>query len=207
MTKAVIFDMDGVLVRSETWWLKSLADLVTFYGGHVPDDMIHELGGCSMEEECEFVAEQLQIPRQQAEKLRRQWHKDHPIDYRPLLNEKVIPFINDLKARNIKTAIASSSPFSAICQMTKECDLEHSFDLVVSGEQFVQSKPNPEIYLYTVAQLHVPPEEVMVIEDSPRGIQAAKAAHLACIALYDPETDFDTSQADATVDSFSSITI
>lgn len=59
------------------------------------------------------------------------------------------------------------------------------FDLIVSGGQFKQSKPNPEIYHYTAKTLGIPEEECFVVEDSTVGIQAGKAAGMTVAALED----------------------
>lgn len=205
MTKAVIFDMDGTLVSSETWWIQSLARLITSHGGSVPADIIQRLGGCSSEEETDFVAQQLGMDWEEAEALRTAWHEAHPIDYGPLLKPGAREFIQRVRGRGCRTAVASSSPLKAIEQMVRQCHLEGLFDVLVSGDQFVRTKPDPEIYNYTVKRLDTAPEDVLVIEDSPRGIQAAKAARLACIGLHDPETDFDTSLADCTIEDFASL--
>ena len=79
------------------------------------------------------------------------------------------------------------------------------FDLIVSGNQFRQSKPNPEIYHYTAATLGIPEEQCFVVEDSTVGIQAAKNAGMTVAAYQDDRFGFDQSAADYHITSISEI--
>ena len=79
------------------------------------------------------------------------------------------------------------------------------FDLVVSGGQFKQSKPNPEIYHYTAKTLKVKEAEFFVIEDSEVGIEAGKAAGMTVAALRDERFGFDQSKADYMMESLMEI--
>ena len=70
----------------------------------------------------------------------------------------------------------------------------------MSGKQFRESKPDPEIYLYTLSRLGLPAEDCLVVEDSVYGIQAAKAAGLTVAAVRDQRFSFDQSAADYLID-------
>ena len=70
----------------------------------------------------------------------------------------------------------------------------------MSGKQFRESKPDPEIYLYTLSRLGLPKEDCLVVEDSVYGIQAAKAAGLKVVAVRDQRFSFDQSAADRLID-------
>ena len=76
----------------------------------------------------------------------------------------------------LQLALASSSPMSNIRQVLGECGLMEFFPVIVSGEQFEASKPDPEIYLHTMARLGRRPEECLIVEDSTYGVQAGAAA-------------------------------
>lgn len=205
MTKAVIFDMDGVLVDSETWFLAQLADFIRSHGIEPDPKDLHALGGASMDDENRYLSKTLSVSEDEAQKLKQAWFNEHPWNYAPLLKPGVHEFLKLIHDCGYKCAVASSSPMASIQQMISQCGLEGQFDVVVSGEQFTRTKPDPEIYNYTVSALGVPASSVIVIEDSPIGIRAARAAGLYTVGLYDPNTDFDISQADLQIQTFSDL--
>ena len=73
-------------------------------------------------------------------------------------------------------------------------------DVIVSGEMFQESKPNPEIYNYTLSKLNLKPEECIAIEDSTYGIQAAKGAGITTFAKRDDRFHFEQDMADVVID-------
>jgi beta-phosphoglucomutase-like phosphatase (HAD superfamily) len=101
-------------------------------------------------------------------------------------------------------AIASSSEFSVIDLFISSTGLEKYFLHKVSTEIVGKSKPEPDVYLYTSYLLSVPPDQCLVIEDSPNGIRAAKSAGMYCIS-YKPDAgrDLDQSLADESFGDFS----
>ena len=102
-------------------------------------------------------------------------------------------------------ALASSTGPKLIARIVEETGMRPLFDLIVSGKQFRQSKPNPEIYHYTAKTLRVPEEECFVIEDSTVGIQAASRAGMVIAALKDDRFGFDQSPADFHIESIADI--
>ena len=103
--------------------------------------------------------------------------------------------IAQLRAMGLQLALASSSPMSNIRQVLGECGLMEFFPVLVSGEQFEASKPDPEIYLHTMARLGRRPEECLIVEDSTYGVQAGAAAGGLVAALRDERFPFDQSAA------------
>ncbi|MEG2544801.1 MAG: HAD family hydrolase, partial [Longicatena sp.] len=111
--------------------------------------------------------------------------EEHPIRYYEILNEGVREILIYLRAHNVKTAIASSSQLYNIKRMLKECQLNEHFDVILSGEMFKESKPNPEIYCCAVSKLGLDSKDCMAIEDSEFGIEAALRAGMLTIAYED----------------------
>ena len=103
--------------------------------------------------------------------------------------------LEQLRAMGLQLALASSSPMSNIRQVLGECGLMEFFPVIVSGEQFEASKPDPEIYLHTMARLGRRPEECLIVEDSTYGVQAGAAAGGLVAALRDERFPFDQSAA------------
>jgi len=87
----------------------------------------------------------------------------------------------------------------------EEVGMRPEFDLIVSGKQFKQSKPNPEIYHYTADTLGIREDECFVVEDSTVGIEAAYRAGMSIAGLKDDRFGFDQSKADYHIDSISDI--
>ena len=79
--------------------------------------------------------------------------------------------------------------------MVKECDLDKYIDFIISGEECIESKPNPEIYNKAINALELSPKEVIAIEDSKLGIAAAKAASIEVLALEQNDNEQDQSEA------------
>lgn len=199
--KAVLFDMDGVLIDSEPYNLKQLYDFYETYGVTASDEFMISLVGSSIE----YTA------RESIRLLSKDWTNDelyerfdayalkHPVEFTDILNPGVKETLLWLKDHGYLIAIGSSSQMKNIQRMMKECELEGLFDVVLSGEMFRESKPNPEIYLTIAQQLHVEAADCMVIEDSSYGIEAGKRAGMLTIALQDTRFGIDQSKADGKI--------
>ena len=98
--------------------------------------------------------------------------ENEPIHFPDILRPEARPMLEQLRAMGLQLALASSSPMSNIRQVLGECGLMEFFPVIVSGEQFEASKPDPEIYLHTMARLGRRPEECLIVEDSTYGVQA-----------------------------------
>ncbi|MBQ9315423.1 MAG: HAD family phosphatase [Atopobiaceae bacterium] len=183
--KAVIFDMDGVLVDSEPAHQERIRQFFADHGLDVPTDQLNMLVGCSggyfvtratewwAQSPCKSKEERT-LAVMEAFQL---WKDSHePIDYGPLLNPGVRETLETLAARGIRLAVASSTSHEGIRQELGPSSILPSFEVVVSGEEFRESKPDPEIYLTTMARLGLGPDECIAVEDSNRGIAAALAA-------------------------------
>jgi beta-phosphoglucomutase family hydrolase len=180
----VIFDMDGVLadtgpVHFQSW--KKLADEIgveftkelfekTFGQKSVP--IIRRLVG------EDGVDEQLQKWADLKEKYYREMVKDK---IKPL--EGVIPLIKDLKRHNCKLAVASSGPPENVELLVDSLKLREFFDELITAEDVKKGKPEPDAFLIAAQKLKVNPEDCVVIEDAPVGIEAAKRARMKRIAL------------------------
>ena len=133
------------------------------------------------------------------------WAAVHPADYAALLNPGVRETVVELKGLGVRVALASSSPMDNIMHVLEVCGLSDAFEHVTSGEQFLESKPNPEIYLHTLDLLGLPATSCCCVEDSVPGIAAGKAAGLTVIAKREDRFGFSQELADAVVDSIADI--
>ena len=188
--KAVIFDMDGVIVDTEAYYQREQRRFVNEMGLNVSDQEILDLVGQSHHE----------LTLDAAEQTYRDWEALHPCDYKAILNPGVADTIDELRSRGVRVALASSSPMDSILAVLEACDLSDKFELIVSGKDFHESKPNPAIYLYTIEKLDLDASECCCIEDSVPGIAAGKAAGLTVFAKREDRFGFSQDRADAIID-------
>lgn len=202
---AVIFDMDGVIVDTEKFYLDTLARLFEAEGIEVPFEDLCVTVGASYKDfkrnlvrwfelGGEHLAEEEALARYNV------WEERNQPDFAALLNHGVVETIAELKRRGVRVALASSSPMSNILLVLEACGLSDAFELVTSGEQFHESKPNPEIYLHTLENLGLPAGDCCCVEDSVPGITAGKAAGLTVFAKREDRFGFTQEAADRIVD-------
>lgn len=202
---AVIFDMDGVIVDTEKFYLDTLARLFEAEGIEVPFEDLCVTVGASYKDfkrnlvrwfelGGEHLAEEEALARYNV------WEERSQPDFAALLNHGVVETIAELKRRGVRVALASSSPMSNILLVLEACGLSDAFELVTSGEQFHESKPNPEIYLHTLENLGLPAGDCCCVEDSVPGITAGKAAGLTVFAKREDRFGFTQEAADRIID-------
>ena len=197
MKKAVIFDMDGVLVQSEKAYLdRRLAFFAQI--NKTPGSLdIQDYIGASDQKIWEIL-----IPDDFSERdrLKQQYHnyrEQHQLDFNKLLTTGVEMVFSALQQKNIRIAIASASNRREIEYMLKRCKLDDYVTQVISGEECSANKPDPDIYLQSLQKLHLSANEAVAVEDSVLGIQAAKAAGIYTGALQPPKYyTIDQSAAD-----------
>jgi len=207
-TKALIFDMDGVIVDSERYWKKkedqffkkivpilSVNDQKNILGQSVKNvyqKLVKEYGVKITWDEVNNQYNQFAIEIYQQETD---------------LIQGILPLFNQLILLQKKIALASAARESWIAIVLKRFQIGKYFDEIVSSD-FVneKGKPNPAIYNYTADKLSINPENCLVIEDSCNGVLAAKAAGMQCIGLKNGfNQDQDLSRADFIITSFNQI--
>lgn len=197
--KAVIFDMDGVLIDSELTYLQYNLAFARTKNPAVTIDQLYGMVGASKEDAWTVFAKAIGNG-QSWEELRDEYRASIDVfsqmDYRAIYRPEATEVLEILKSHGYLLALASSTQTDIIMRVLNENQITHYFDLIVSGRQFKQSKPNPEIYNYTAAQLKVTPGQCLVIEDSTLGITAAYRAGMTVAALIDDRFGFDRSLAD-----------
>ena len=208
--QAVIFYMDGVIVDSERFYYDQLDEMYSAEGIFVPREELCRAVGASYKDFKSnlvrwFAMGGVDLSPEEAEARYDAWAAVHPADYAALLNPGVRETVAELKGLGVRVALASSSPMDNIMHVLEVCGLSDAFEHVTSGEQFLESKPNPEIYLHTLDLLGLPATSCCCVEDSVPGIAAGKAAGLTVIAKREDRFGFSQELADAVVDSIADI--
>ncbi|WP_102109939.1 HAD family hydrolase [Oceaniglobus roseus] len=180
----VIFDFDGVVADSEIISLTSLRDVLEKFGiAGSEEDVRHRYLGASLATIAADVA--ARSPHGPAEGFEAAWHSVLYDRFRAeLAPVQGLPALLDrLDARGLPYCIASSGTFERISVALGAMDLTHRFPHVFSAEMVVRGKPAPDLFLYAAAAMGVAPRDCLVIEDSPFGIMAAKAAGIRSVGF------------------------
>ena len=204
--QAVIFDMDGVIVDTEKFYFDELAAMSDELGLGITLEERKAQVGMSHQDFQRSLQKWMrrggrgELTGEEAERIYREWAAGRPRPYARLLNPGVPETVAALHGMGVRVALASSSPLANIEHVLGECGLSGSFEPVVSGEQFRQSKPDPEIYLPTIDVLGLPAEACCCVEDSVYGIAAGRAAGLTVIAKREERFGFSQDGADLIID-------
>ncbi len=202
MIKAVIFDMDGVLVDSEPVYQEATINVLDSLNIKATKEDLLKLAGGSSLHFNKFIQDVSKgsISCEDFNKICDQYYLDNPVKYEEIMFPHVRETLDYLKFKGYILALASSSKEYEIENVLKRCDLKDYFKLIISGEVFKESKPNPEIYLTCIEKLNLEADECVAVEDSEYGIEAAKKAGLICIAKRDDRFNYDQSKADYFID-------
>lgn len=185
MIKSVIFDMDGLMFNTEAMWVKYGSLAGNKYGYPVSQDFIKTTIGSSKKIiEEKFLQEYgSNFPFNEVYDLSRKMMLDevkkNSIEVKKGLHE----LIDYLVDNNYKLAIASSSDYERILLYLKSAKIdENIFTAIVSGHDFKNGKPSPDIYIKTCELINTYPQEALVLEDSNQGIISAKNAN--CVTCF-----------------------
>lgn len=206
--KAVIFDMDGVLIDSEMLYLEDLLKFVRTKNPEVTlEDLVSVVGMTDRDtwEVVERAVNNGQDWTSIREDYRKQRQIYETIDYRSIFRDEARSLILELKKMGYRLAVASSTKLPLVTRVLTENEIIGYFDQVVSGNMFRRSKPDPEIYCYTAEKLGVDTSECLVVEDSTVGITAASRAGMKIAAVIDDRFGFDRSLADFEIENLGEV--
>lgn len=204
--KGVVFDMDGVLVDTEYLEQRYLEEYAIDSGLDVSDGERMALAGSSGADFYGAIVrwwDRAGVPLDIAgarASYAAYVKGEYTDDYQSVMNQGVPETLRALKEMGVKVALASSSGKKTIDKVLSDCKIAQLFDVVVSGEEFRQSKPNPEIYLHTLERLGLCADDCCCVEDSVPGITAGKAAGLTVLAKREERFGFSQDNADEIID-------
>jgi HAD superfamily hydrolase (TIGR01509 family) len=182
--RAIIFDMDGVLVDSEPLGLLAMRQVMARHGVTYAEADNNEFVGRTTLEECRILRSRHQL-QAEARALTSEYVeilvgliRDRP---RPMPGVPAV--LDELHAARYRMALASSAEPVVIAENLRALDLARFFEAVVSGTEVARGKPAPDVFVETARRLRLPAESCLVIEDSRNGLLAAKAAGMACAII------------------------
>jgi len=183
----VIFDLDGVIVSTDHCHYLAWKRLADEEGIHFNRRINERLRGVSRLDSLAILLEKSTVKYSQAEKEVMAFRKNtyYVESINGLSRKDILPgamqVLESLQKAHIKTAIGSSSKNALL--IMRKIGLENSFDAIVDGNQIVNSKPDPEVFLLAAGQLGLPPDACLVVEDADAGVEAAIAGGMRCLGV------------------------
>lgn len=191
MIKAVLFDMDGVLIDAKDWHYEALNEALGLFGVEITRyDHLHTFDGLPTSVKLKMLSEQYYLPEQlhsfinqikQKNTIRKVNEKCHPMFHHEYA-------LSRLKSEGLKIAVCSNSIRNTIEEMMQKAALANYLDLIVSNEDVSKAKPDPEMYNCAIDRFGLRPDECLVVEDNPNGVAAgiASGAHVLKVdTVYD----------------------
>lgn len=200
MRKAVLFDLDGVLLDSMPYHVLAWQEVFGRYGAQIEPDEIYSREGSRTAEMARMVAENHGLDLSETE--RTQLIQEKSMLYNELSRAEimagVVELIEELKRRRIWIAIVTST-FRENLLRVMPADLVRQFDVIITGGDVQNGKPHPEPYLKAAEKLGLSPEDCVVVENAELGIASGKAAGMFCIGVTSTQTEEQLKQADLIV--------
>jgi sugar-phosphatase len=189
MIKAVIFDMDGLLIDSEPFWRIAEIEAFQRLGYELTDAMLQNTMGMRNDEVVRFWINHfgIQDANYGAIEIEVLAKVQALVEAKGEILPGVIATLNFFKNQKIPLALASSSPMGIIHSVVETLKIEHFFKVMCSAEFEEFGKPHPAVFIAAANYLRVAPEDCLVFEDSIHGMIAAKAAKMKCITIPAPE--------------------
>lgn len=184
--KAVLFDMDGVLVEAKEWHYEALNRALDLFGMAISRyDHETTFDGIPTSRKLEILSIERGLPRElhgflNEMKQRYTTEMVHTLCKPRFAQERAL---STLKAMGYRMSVCSNSIRSTVQLMMDKANLSQYLDLMVSNEDVSKPKPDPEMYCKAMAHFGLSPDECLVVEDNENGIKAAKAsgAHLLVV--------------------------
>ncbi len=191
MFKCVIFDLDGVIVDTAKYHYQAWKKLAESLGTTLTHEENEQLKGVSRMDSLQFILDKTDLSLSEEEKKTLATRKND--DYLSLIQDmdesEILPgvsdFITDLKVHDIKIVLGSASKNAK--KVLRATGLIDKFDAIVDGNDVINGKPDPEVFLKGAESVGVEPHDCVVIEDAEKGIEAANAAQMFTVGMGEPE--------------------
>jgi beta-phosphoglucomutase-like phosphatase (HAD superfamily) len=183
MIKAVIFDMDGVLIEAKDWHYFALNKALGYFGMEISRyEHLVTYDGLPTRTKLEMLTLEKDFPRglhKFMNRLKQKYTMEQvELKCKPVFYHEYA--LSRLKNEGYQLAVCSNSIRNSIDVMMEKADLARYLDFIISNQEVTKSKPDPEMYNKAIERLNLKPEECLILEDNENGIKAAlgSGAHL-----------------------------
>ncbi len=177
--KAILFDLDGVLVNMPYGHYEALNKALLLFGAQINEDEHFDFfNGLPTKKKLEELEKQKRLPtglREFINEIKQEYTKEIIPKYCVPDYSKII-LLKHLKAKGFKLGCCSNSMKETLHIMLKSSGLFNFFDLIIGNDEVQNPKPHPEIYLKAFEKMNLKPTECIIVEDSKHGIASAKAS-------------------------------
>lgn len=188
--KAVIFDLDGVLVEAKDWHYQALNKALAVFGCDFSyEEHLSTYDGLPTKMKLEMLNKNKNFPLELSQLV----YELKQIYTNEFFSTRCFPdFSQDylfrkLKDKSIKTAVASNSITATVDMAMQNLDIRKYIEFSLSNEDVKNPKPDPEIYTKAISMLNLKPSECLIVEDNSNGIKAAKASGAHCLEVKEVE--------------------
>ena len=185
--KAILFDMDGVLVDSMKYHMQSWKQLLENDGIFITEQFIYEHEGAMGLDIIENLYHKTGLPidSQQIMEIYDRQNRIFREEYlgKVRLYPETLTLIDGFQQRGLRLGLVTSSRMNLVEQIWEDHHCLNRFETIVTADDVTRFKPNPDPYLKALEKLKQEPEGCLVVENAPAGIEAAKAAGLICYAV------------------------
>lgn len=196
--KAILFDMDGVLIDAKDWHYEALNRALDLFGMPISRvDHLTTFDGLPTRKKLEMISLERGLPRELHEfinEMKQQYTMEivHTCCNPRFTHEYAL---SKFKYLGYRMAVCSNSIRNTVVTMMHRADLLQYLDLLVSNEDVTHGKPDPEMYVKAITHFNLEPGECLIIEDNENGIRAARAsgAHVLVVRTV-ADTNFDNIQ-------------
>lgn len=188
--KAVIFDMDGVLIDAKEWHYESLNKALSIFGHEISRyDHLVTFDGLPTKKKLEMLSLEGGFPRglhSFVNELKQQYTMDIVFSKcKPVFQHQYA--LSKLKSSGYKLAVCSNSIRNTIETMMEKSGLESYLDFIISNQDVTHGKPDPEMYNKAINKLGFEPSECLIVEDNENGIKAALASGAHLLKVENPD--------------------
>ncbi len=207
-TKAVIWDMDGVIADTAPYHLKAWQEVLQKRGINLTEeDFRHSFG----QRNDTIIRNALgkEVSRDEIDTIAR----EKEAGFRQKIGQNIKPLpgaiklIKSLAERGFKLALASSAPIENIQFLIIGLGVNDYFQAIITGRDVTEGKPSPQSFLLAAQRLGIEPKNCIVIEDAVAGVSAAKKAGMRCLAITNTHPRTSLTEADLIVDTLEEVSV
>ena len=183
----VIFDMDGLMFDTEKISFEAWKEAINRYNYQIDSDLFEKTIGTNLNKTKEILEQHFGdgFPFDLISHARVQISADMIASNGVPIKNGLNALLDFLKQKHMKMAVATSTSRKRAMNLIRLAQIEQYFDYILCGDEIVNSKPNPEIFLKVASALNCPPHNCLVLEDSELGIKAAYNAGMIPIMIPD----------------------